>query len=426
MDTAMHGLGRKLVLVLMAALAFAACDMEPDEDSYYDSSNNYTDSEETYTLSFDSRGGSPVAPLQKVKLGATVTLPDPPLRGGYVFQGWYSDNYTFQVPFTSSTPVTKNIKVFATWTGDTVYTGGVLPDGSLNDKLRIIADRADRNIIYTIPISQDTACAYWDIVTRGINVTIKIRSADPQNPKKISPATANALFSVNGSVTVVLEDIIIQGRPDNTSTLIIVNDGTLEVLGGAKITGNRVDGSGGGVVVHAYGNLILDGGEISGNASTSWGGGVQVMDKGTFTMKSGLIRGNTAGTAESTWSTAWGGGVGVYQGKFLMTGGEISGNTAVVGGGVGIYGTGYSFLAEQFIKKPPFGTTASGVIYGADGPDDKKNVSTIKARYAAAAYHDGQPYGNITYRANTVDTYTGITTDNRNIVWDETIREYNL
>jgi hypothetical protein len=440
----MYGLGRKLVLV--AALALAACHIEPDEDSYYDYSKD--DSEETYTLSFDSRGGSPVAPLQKVKLGATVTLPDPPLRGGYVFQGWYYDNYTFKVPFTSSTLVTKEygvyvdqgIKVFATWTGDTVYTDGVLPEGSLNDKLRIIADRADRNIIYTITIGEDTTCSYWDIVTRGINVIIKIRSADPQSPKKISPATADSLFSVNGSVTVVLENIIIQGRDDNTSSLIIVNDGAMEVLGGAKITGNKVDGSGGGVLVLAYGNLILDGGEISGNASTSWGGGVQVMDKGTFTMKSGLICGNTAGTAESTWSTAWSGGVGVYKGKFLMTGGEISGNTAVVGGGVGIYGTGYSFLADQFVKKPPFASTASGVIYGADGPDDKKNIATgvnTKAGYrcAAVAYHDGQPYGDITYRANTLDTYTGITTDhtrnntiidNHYATWDETIREYNL
>jgi uncharacterized repeat protein (TIGR02543 family) len=446
MNTAMHGLGRKLVLVLTAALALAACDMEPDEDSYYDSSNNDTDSEETYTLSFDSRGGSPVAPLQKVKLGATVTLPDPPLRGGYVFQGWYYDNYTFKVPFTSSTPVTKeygtydgSLKVFATWTGDTVYTEGVLPEGSLNDKLRILADRADRNIIYTISISEDTTCSYWDIVTRGINVIIKIRSADPQSPKKISPATANALFSINGSVTVVLENIIIQGRADNTSSLIIVNDGALEVLGGAKITGNRVNGIGGGVVVHAYGNLILDGGEISGNASTSWGGGVLVME-GAFTMKSGLIRGNTAGTAESTWGQAWGGGVGVDQGKFLMTGGEISGNTAVVGGGVGIYGTGFNFLTEQFEKKPPFGSTSSGVIYGADGPEGMKNIATgvnTKAGYkcAAVAYHDGQPYGDISYRMNTLDTYTGITTDhtrndtiidNLYAAWDETIREYNL
>jgi hypothetical protein len=222
---------------------------------------------------------------------------------------------------------------------------------------------------------------------------------------------------------VVLENIIIPGRADNTSSLIIVNDGTLEVLGGAKITGNKVDGSGGGVAVAAYGNLILDGGEISGNASTSWGGGVLVIDKGTFTMKSGLIRGNTAGTAESTWGQAWGGGVGVYHGKFLMTGGEISGNTAVAGGGVGIYGAGFNFIAEQFVKKPPFGTTASGVIYGLDGPNDKKNISTIKANCAAVAYHNGRPYGDITYRANTLDTYTGITTDNLSAAWDETIRE---
>jgi uncharacterized repeat protein (TIGR02543 family) len=427
--------------MLTAALMLAACDMEPADDTHYENTQNTnTDSGPKYTLTFDSRGGSPVSPIPGVKAGATVTLPDPPLRGGYVFQGWYYDNYTFEVPFTSSTPVTTefgvyvndSIKVFATWTGDTVYANGALPDGSLNDKFRIIADRADKNTIYTISISEDTICTYWDIITRGINVVIKIRSADPGSPKKISPADATSLFSINTNVTVVLEDIIIQGRPDNTSSLIVVNSGTLELLPGTKITGNKVDGSGGGVIVAAYGNLILDGGEISGNASTSWGGGVLVMNKGTFTMKSGLIRNNTAGTAESTWSTAWGGGVGVVEGKFLMTGGEISGNTAVVGGGVGIYGTGFYFLFSQFVKQPPFGSTASGIIYGSDGPEDKKNISTgtagtsIADRCAAVAYHDGKPYGDISYRMNTINDNTGITTDNLYAVWDETIREYNL
>jgi uncharacterized repeat protein (TIGR02543 family) len=425
--------GWKLAFALAAVLS--ACPMSPEDDNsyYYESP---PDSVPEYTVTFMSMGGSPVESVYKVKEGSTISLPDPPLRGGYVFQGWYYDYKTFLVPFTSSTPVTADfgvytdgIRLYAKWALDTSYTNGVLPDGSLNEKFRFLAERADKNVIYTIPITEDTVCDYWDIVTRGINVVIEICSADPQNPKKISPREG-ALFSINDKITVKLKDIIIQGKIDNTNSLVIVNGGgTLELRQGAKLTGNKADGSGGGVSVFANGNLILDGGEIYGNSSASWGGGV-IVNKGQLIMKSGSIHHNTAGTAASTWGTAWGGGVGLYQGKFTMSGGEIYANTALVGGGVGIYGTGYSSLASQFEKKPSFGSTVSGIIYGADGPADKKNTATLNTtnggKCAAVAYHDGKPYGDISYRMNTIDAYTGITTDNFDAVWDETIREYNL
>jgi uncharacterized repeat protein (TIGR02543 family) len=424
----------------LSALVFFGCSMPTDDTSY----NGYDDApeeEKTWTVSFMSQGGSYVEPFYNVKEGSVISLPDPPVREGYVFQGWYYDNRTFLVPFTSSTPVTPEygwsstygIRVYAKWTQDTSYTTGVLPEGSLNEKFRVIADRADKNVIYTILISEDTECDYWDIVTRGINVIIEIRSADPASPKKISRRAGTALFSINESITVKLQDIIIQGRTDSMNSMIKVNGGgTLELLGGAKITGNKVDGIGGGVSVFSNGSLILDGGEICYNSSTSWGGGVLVDEGGQFTLKSGSIHHNSAGTgtAADTWGSAWGGGVGVYQGTFTMSGGEIYANTAVVGGGVGIYGTGYTSLPSQFVKKPPFGSTTSGIIYGADGPPDKKNTATLNTangpKCAAVAFHDGQPYGDISYRTNTLDNYTGITTDNRSAVWEARIREYNL
>jgi uncharacterized repeat protein (TIGR02543 family) len=435
-----YAAGWKLAFALAAALALSACDLfsssEEDEPYHYKAP---PDPVKECTITFMSLGGSYVEPIDKVKEGSTITLPDPPLRGGYVFQGWYYDNKTFLIPFTSSTPVTLeygtyggSIRVYAKWSVDTAYTDGVLPDGSFNDKLRVIAERADKNVIYTIPLGEDTECEYWDIVTRGINVVIRITSANPRDLKKLSAGGTGALFSINNNITVKLENIIIQGKAGSENSAIIVNGGVLELLGGAKITGNHVDGSGAGVGVYANGSLILDGGEICGNTSASWGGGVLVNEKGQFTMKSGSIHHNTAGTADSTWSTAWGGGVGVYKGKFLMTGGEIYANTAVAGGGVGIYGTGYSFLSSQFVKKPPFASTDSGVIYGEDGPEDKRNIAAgvintgAGSQCDAVAYHDGKPYGDISYRGNTIDNYTGITTDNLNAVWDERIREYNL
>jgi hypothetical protein len=85
-----------------------------------------------------------------------------------------------------------------------------------------------------------------------------------------------------------------------------------------------------GVILYK-GKFTMEGGEISGN-SGEIGGGVWVYTGSTFTMTGGTISGNTA---------IYGGGVAVEgekveegDGIFEMKGGEISGNTGDFGGGV--------------------------------------------------------------------------------------------
>ncbi|MDL2292872.1 InlB B-repeat-containing protein [Acholeplasma sp. OttesenSCG-928-E16] len=70
----------------------------------------------TYTVTFNSNGGSDVAPIEKVAKDSTVTLPTPPTKEGNDFGGWYFDNNTFEEEFTESTKVTDNITVYAKWT----------------------------------------------------------------------------------------------------------------------------------------------------------------------------------------------------------------------------------------------------------------------------------------------------------------------
>lgn len=69
-----------------------------------------------YTVIFDSNGGSEVASITGLEEGATVTLPAAPAKSGYTFAGWYTDNDTFNTPFTVATPVTASITVYAKWT----------------------------------------------------------------------------------------------------------------------------------------------------------------------------------------------------------------------------------------------------------------------------------------------------------------------
>ncbi|MFP3043407.1 InlB B-repeat-containing protein, partial [Treponema primitia] len=76
----------------------------------------------TYTVTFNSNGGSAVPPATGISSGATVTLPANPTKDSNIFAGWFTDDETFSAAFNGSTPVTDNIIVYAKWTPGTTYT----------------------------------------------------------------------------------------------------------------------------------------------------------------------------------------------------------------------------------------------------------------------------------------------------------------
>ncbi|KIP51398.1 InlB B-repeat-containing protein, partial [Leucobacter komagatae] len=67
----------------------------------------------TYTVSFDSAGGSTVAAVT-AEHGNTITAPAKPTRDGYEFTGWYSDSAT-TARFDFATPVTAEMTLYAGW-----------------------------------------------------------------------------------------------------------------------------------------------------------------------------------------------------------------------------------------------------------------------------------------------------------------------
>jgi len=101
----------------------------------------------------------------------------------------------------------------------------------------------------------------------------------------------------------------------------VLNSGKFEMRGGV-IANNTAPGGGGGVLNN--GGFSMSGGEISGNTAYYTGGGVYNNGYG-FSMSGGEISGNTANR---------GGGVYNFNGKFSVNGGTIYGNNAEIGGGV--------------------------------------------------------------------------------------------
>jgi len=144
------------------------------------------------------------------------------------------------------------------------------------------------------------------------------------------------MFQVNPFGTLRL------GRPDMTGNITIQGAGgvwapiisvsTLSDLimnADVTLTGNdRAAGMGGAVEV--IGNFVMNGGNINNNTTTGWGGGVAVQFGASFTMTGGNINNNDASLE--------GGGVG-NNSTFTMSGGSITGNTALTGGGIHNNGT---------------------------------------------------------------------------------------
>lgn len=66
-----------------------------------------------HTLTFDTMGGSKIAP-ETVRHGLTVAKPKDPVNGGFLFDGWYTDK-TFRHRYDFSTPLTEDITIYAKW-----------------------------------------------------------------------------------------------------------------------------------------------------------------------------------------------------------------------------------------------------------------------------------------------------------------------
>lgn len=91
---------KKIILILaLFAFILSSC-TQPEEEIV------------TYTVTFDSNGGSSVA-SQDVDSGALVTEPVDPTLDGFIFQYWYTSNA--EVAYVFSTPVTADLTLTALW-----------------------------------------------------------------------------------------------------------------------------------------------------------------------------------------------------------------------------------------------------------------------------------------------------------------------
>ena len=67
----------------------------------------------THTVTFNSNGGTEIAPKEVVS-GAKIKAPSAPTKDKYLFRGWYEDS-TFSKEFDFNTPISSDMTLYANW-----------------------------------------------------------------------------------------------------------------------------------------------------------------------------------------------------------------------------------------------------------------------------------------------------------------------
>lgn len=76
----------------------------------------------TYTVTFNSQGGSAIGPITNVADGATIGFPGTPTRSGYTFEGWYKEAACVNAWDFSFDTVDRDITLYAKWKADAKVT----------------------------------------------------------------------------------------------------------------------------------------------------------------------------------------------------------------------------------------------------------------------------------------------------------------
>jgi len=160
----------------------------------------------TYTITFDSNGGSLVAAVS-VRKNDTVPKPEDPTREGYVFAGWYYKDELYDF----NTPVTCDMELEAKW----AIKGGV-SGVKLNHEELTLALGETMQLIATIePEDAENKEVLWsssdpDVVSVDQNGNI---TALKEGSATIIVKTKEGGFTAKVNVTVIVENT---EEPDNT------------------------------------------------------------------------------------------------------------------------------------------------------------------------------------------------------------------
>jgi hypothetical protein len=337
----------------------------------------------SYTASFSFGTGSGTVPdSQTVLSGKSITLPNQgsmTAPSGKTFDGWNTggQNYAAGASYT----VTGNVTFTAQWVSNAAAETEIIVHNKNEWEAAInTIKNGENNKSYVITVDEDITGINGTIggTFRGVyNITVTLRGT---GSLALSPTAAGSLIFIGDTglntqnQILILEGLTLKGRAGNQNAVV------------------RVQGSGA--------VFSMQSGTITGNTSHYTGGGVEVGVNGTLTMSGGTISGNSAINNNGS-----GGGVSVAGGTFTMSGGTISGNSAIdsYGYGGGVYVTPGIFNMDDI---DGIFTKTGGTVYGKDGGDDSNQAYSDTRGHAVYIY--GGKYRDTTAGSgDNIDSSTG-------------------
>ena len=113
----------------------------------------------TYTVTFNSNGGSDVA-SETVGEGQKVAKPADPTRDGFTFTGWYTDEGCTKA-YDFATPVTSDLTLYAGWEEDSSSSGTIVTrynvtvEESSNGTVKVSNSRPSAGLTVTVTLTPD-------------------------------------------------------------------------------------------------------------------------------------------------------------------------------------------------------------------------------------------------------------------------------
>ena len=192
-----------------------------------------------YTVTFDTNGGSTIAPVE-VDKNKRVTKPADPTRGTDEFLGWYTDNETFQNAWNFDLNiVTKNTTLYANWLSVYNHPSEVGLDTSSPFSNKLVWKQnnvATNTTTFTVMVDDVQKEGTWQYNSQTKTVTytftdsveggaqsVKISTTRTDTSDPIQDTTATIKFKGIGS-----ESNPYRIYSDTTADLLAVTNGTFE------------------------------------------------------------------------------------------------------------------------------------------------------------------------------------------------------
>ena len=277
----------------------------------------------TYTVTFDSNGGSEVAE-QTVIHGESVSAPDPaPTRSGCTLAGWTLDGEDYD--FSDGVP--EDITLVAKWSAETFY---VDENGTRTENVTatVLGGSEKKLVPGTYFVNSDLT--YDRTLTLGGGETTLNAGWYVVN----SDVTYTGQITLGGNVNIILCDGKTMTISSDMDGISGNNGGTLTIYGQTLGTGT-LDITGADKSINDDGNVVICGGTVTATGTYGYG----IFANGSVTITGGKVTatstesegiygaiGITLGwtsASDRIYATRYGGGLTIADGQRFYSGSEV-------------------------------------------------------------------------------------------------------